>query len=93
MDEYVFIEVCLFLFVFDDILEGKFIIELGCELGLWMCNLNIDGVYMIKFIVEIKCLGINLKDGIEICKGVFDVICKIVLFVGNFFLKEMEDII
>ena len=92
-DKRSFIEACMLSSVSDDTPEGKSIIELGREQGLRMYTLNTEGTHMIKFTVETKCSGINLKDGTQIRKGAFDAIRNIVSEAGNKFPKETEEII
>lgn len=48
---------------------------------------------MIKFTVETRCSGINLKDGTQIRKGAFEAIRNIVNEAGNEFPEETEKII
>ncbi|TWV10593.1 potassium-transporting ATPase subunit KdpB [Bacteroidaceae bacterium HV4-6-C5C] len=91
VDERTFIEYCLLASLSDETPEGKSIIELGRELGFRMRNLNTTGVRMIRFSAETKCSGVDLADGVQIRKGAFDTIRKMVETAGNAFPIEIED--
>lgn len=93
MEESEFIEYCLLSSLSDETPEGKSIIELGRGLGLRMRNLNTADFRMIKFSAETKCSGVDMADGMQIRKGAFDAIRKIVETVGNSFPAEVEGII
>ncbi len=91
VDERTFIESCLLASLSDETPEGKSIIELGRELGFRMRNLNTTGVRMIRFSAETKSSGVDLPDGVQIRKGAFDTIRKMVETAGNSFPVEIED--
>ena len=91
VDERTFIEYSLLASLSDETPEGKSIIELGRELGFRMRNLNTTGVRMIRFSAETKCSGVDLADGVQIRKGAFDTIRKMVETAGNAFPIEIED--
>ncbi len=91
VDERTLIEYCLLASLSDETPEGKSIIELGRELGFRMRNLNTTGVRMIRFSAETKCSGVDLADGVQIRKGAFDTIRKMVETAGNAFPIEIED--
>lgn len=93
MDKNRFIEYCLLSSVSDDTPEGKSIVELAHESGLKVRNLSTEGSRPVKFTAETKASGIILKDGMEIRKGAYDAIRKMVEAAGKEFPIDIMGIV
>ena len=88
-----FTTVCMLSSISDETPEGKSIIELGREKGIRVRDLEVKGASMVKFTAETKCSGINLPNGVQIRKGAFDTIKKIVTDAGHEFSQDAVTLI
>ena len=93
MEEKAFIKYCALSSLADDTPEGKSILELAKKSGVEINNSDYKSESFIKFSAQTRMSGIDLKDGVQIRKGAFDVIKKLVTESGNSVPGKMESII
>lgn len=93
MDDKTFIRYCAMSSLADETPEGKSIIELAKKSGVEVNYSDHKDEQFIKFTAQTRMSGIDLKDGIQVRKGAFDVIEKLVTENKNKIPAAMIDII
>jgi K+-transporting ATPase ATPase B chain len=90
MEESKFIKYCAISSLSDETPEGKSIIELAGKLGVTINSDEHKDDEFFKFSAQTRMSGINTKDGIQVRKGSFDVIKKLIESSANKVPENME---
>ncbi|MEO8446159.1 MAG: potassium-transporting ATPase subunit KdpB [bacterium] len=93
MDDKAFINYCAISSLADETPEGKSIIELANKNGININHSDHKDETFMKFTAQTRMSGIDLKDGIEVRKGAFDVIKKLIIDSNNSVPEKMQEIV